>query len=136
MYKKKKIFKIIVTSIILIGVFIMLIFQPIPIKEITVFKSHFKNPEKGNGFYTFNKKTLLQWAKDADMFDTENLEKDMEGIDDEQRLIVSFGREISFFYRIRPFKPVEVKYKNEEATNYVYVYLINYDGKIVDYSVD
>ena len=60
----------------------------------------------------------------------------MSDLEDGQRLIVSFGREISFFYRIRPFKPVEVKFKNNELKNEVYVYKINYKGTIIDYTID
>ena len=59
----------------------------------------------------------------------------MKDLDDNQRLIVSFGRELSFFYIIRPFEKVEVKYKNNKVTNYVYVYKANYKGSIIDYMV-
>ena len=48
----------------------------------------------------WTKESLINWSKDAEkkgMFDVSELKNDLKDIDDNQRLIVSVGREISFF---------------------------------------
>ena len=94
----------------------------------------FNKPE----FWSFSKESFIDWSKDEGIkkkYDISGVEEDLKDLDDDQRLMVSFGREISFVYRIRPFEPVEVKYKNDKLTNKVYVYKINYGGPIIDYTI-
>lgn len=131
---KRKIRRIgigLIVMIILINCFIQFIY----IKEVTRFESYLETSLESSGFFSFSKKSLLGWSKNATNFDIDNLEEDLKDLDDNQRLIVSFGRELSFFYIIRPFEGVEVKYKNNKVTNYVYVYKVNYKGPIIDYTV-
>lgn len=111
-------------------------FHLIRIKEITRFEcDHIINKPT---FRCWTKESLLNWSEEAarkESFDVSELESDLKGIDDKQRLVISVGREISFFYRFRLCKPVEVKYKNDKVTNDVYVYKVNYKGSIIDYTV-
>lgn len=131
---KKRIKTVCICTLVVI-VLTNIIFNVIYISEVTRFESKLDSSKESSGFFTFSKSSLLSWSEEVNNFDVSGLEDDLKEIDDDQRLIVSFGREISFFYRIRPFEPVEVKYKNDKITNYVYVYKINYEGPIIDYTV-
>ena len=105
---KRKIKRIgigLIVVIILINCFIQFIY----IKEVTRFESYLETSLESSSFFSFSKKSLLGWSKNATNFDVDNLEEDLKDLDDNQRLIVSFGRELSFFYIIRPFEGVEVK---------------------------
>lgn len=132
---KRKIRRIgigLIVMIILINCFIQFIY----VKEVTRFEC--KLPTDDTSFVCWTKESLLNWSEEAarkESFDVSELESDLKGIDDKQRLVISVGREISFFYRFRPCKPVEVKYKNDKVTNDVYVYKVNYKGSIIDYTV-
>lgn len=132
----KKIKKGLIIGLILIILVIIGMFHLIRIKEITRFEcDHIINKPT---FRCWTKESLINWSEDAEkkgVFDVSELKNDLKDIDDNQRLIVSVGREISFFYRIRPFKLVKVKYKNDKVTNYVYVYKVNYKGSIIDYTI-
>ena len=113
-----------------------IIFKIIFIKEVTRFDSNIDINTPN--YVSFSKESFIKWTKEAasnGSFDVSGVKEDLKDLDNHQRLMVSFGREISFFYRIRPFEPVEIKYKNDEVNNTVYVYKINYDGPIIDYSL-
>lgn len=132
----KKRVKILGLIIIAIMCTIALVIKIIPIKNVTRFEAK-HNIEKSE-YWSFSKEALIGWSKGELIkqgFDVSKLEEELSDLEDGQRLIISFGREISFFYRIRPFKPVEVKFKNDELKNEVYVYKINYDGPIIDYTI-
>lgn len=132
---KRKIRRIgigLIVMIILINCFIQFIY----VKEVTRFEG--KLPTDDASFVCWTKESLLNWSEEAarkDSFDVSELESDLKGIDDKQRLVISVGREISFFYRFRLSKPVEVKYKNDKVINDVYVYKVNYKDSIIDYTL-
>ena len=107
------------------------------LKEVTRFDAKYVI-DKPN-FCSFSKESFIEWSRDENIrnkFDVSGVEEDLKDLDDDQRLMVSFGSEISFFYRIRLFEHVQVKYKNDKVSNKVYVYIINYDGTITDYNLD
>lgn len=121
---KKRIKRVCICLLVVI-IFMSIIFKVIYIREVARFESKLHSSSESCGFFSFSKSSLLAWSEEVDNFDVSGLEEDLKDLDDNQRLIVSFGREINFFYRIRPFEPVEVKYKNDKITNYVYVYIID-----------
>lgn len=136
MKKGKKIRIIIIVLLFLICIPAAIV-KVIFIKEMSRFDANF-DINKPN-FCSFSKESFIEWSRDENIrkkFDVSGVEEDIKDLDDDQRLMVSFGSEISFFYRIRLFEPVEVKYKNDKVSNKVYVYKINYDGPITDYNLN
>lgn len=110
----------------------------IPVKYIGyVVENHeFSSP----GFYAnlnvqTTKENLENAILEGAVCETENIEGKLKKMQNNQRIVMSWGKPIRFFYYFgdesNPI--VYVKYKGEKIDNKVYYYTISYYGPIIDY---
>ena len=113
-------------------------YRYIPVKYIGYVVEN--RPVSTPGFYATltvqtTKEHLEKAILEGVIGETENIKGKLEKMQNNQRIVVSWGKPIRFFYYFgNESDPiVHVKYKGEKIDNKVYFYTISYKGPIIDY---
>ena len=135
--------KIVITIIICIALLLFVIlyvfnFRVIPVKSITSLETNNVDEESFSAMFTV--RTAKEWIQDERIQEIyshpEELYKKLEKMNDDQRVVISIGKRIKYFYYFAegPSPDVHVVYYDEDIKNRAYFYIVNYKGSMIDYA--